>query len=98
MVQTFANLNKLTFMAFVLQHIFITRTRPSSTITELINRTKEAVRNLDKQSYSRVKKIFMGGTITEPLENNESINAGNGVLDTDSVGEDSIVSKFVNIF
>lgn len=71
----------------LLGHIFITRSRSTTTITELINRTKEAVRNLDKQSYSRVKKIFMGDT--EQVENNEN-NAINGPQDTDSVGEDSI--------
>jgi len=73
----------------LLGHIFITRSRSTTTITELINRTKEAVRNLDKQSYSRVKKIFMGTEQQLQVENNEN-NDINGPQDTDSVGEDSI--------
>ncbi|KAJ8312180.1 hypothetical protein KUTeg_009553 [Tegillarca granosa] len=43
----------------LLQHVFISRQRPSNVIIDLIQRTKDAVRELDNLQYRRMKKILM---------------------------------------
>jgi thousand and one amino acid protein kinase len=44
---------------YILQHQFITRSRPGTVIIDLIHRTKAAVRDLDNLNYRKMKKILM---------------------------------------
>ncbi|XP_074593918.1 serine/threonine-protein kinase Tao [Brevipalpus obovatus] len=66
----------------MLKHPFIIRPRPNSVLTDLINRTKAAVRELDNINYRRMKKILM-------VENQESERAANA-LEGDSTEEDHL--------
>ncbi|XP_019618163.1 PREDICTED: serine/threonine-protein kinase TAO1-like isoform X2 [Branchiostoma belcheri] len=52
----------------LLGHIFITRERPRNVIIDLINRTKDAVRELDNLQYRKMKKILM--VETKPAREN----------------------------
>lgn len=42
-----------------LQHAFLQRERPDSVLMDLIQRTKDAVRELDNLQYRKMKKILL---------------------------------------
>lgn len=42
-----------------LQHAFLQRERPASVLVDLIQRTKDAVRELDNLQYRKMKKILL---------------------------------------
>lgn len=60
---------------FVPQHAFIQRKRPESVLVDLINRTKDAVRELDNLQYRKMKKILFqeahNGPTTEAQDDDE---------------------------
>ena len=86
----------------MLQHAFITRPRSASTIPELIQRTKTAVRELDNLNYRKMKKILMveiqepnlntlnsgstGGDLTEDELNTEYSSKNNSLISHHSEG------------
>ena len=47
------------FVVVSFKEPFVTRKRPQNTILELIDRTKNQVRALDKANYNRITKIIM---------------------------------------
>ena len=48
------------FCLFLLvQHAFLQRERPDSVLMDLIQRTKDAVRELDNLQYRKMKKILL---------------------------------------
>lgn len=57
------------------QHAFVQRERPESVLIDLINRTKDAVRELDNLQYRKMKKILFqeahNGPTTEAQEEEE---------------------------
>ncbi|XP_017289290.1 serine/threonine-protein kinase TAO1 [Kryptolebias marmoratus] len=59
----------------LLKHAFIQRKRPESVIIDLINRTKDAVRELDNLQYRKMKKILFqeahNGPSTEAQDDEE---------------------------
>lgn len=63
------------FPAFFLQHAFVQRERPESVLVDLINRTKDAVRELDNLQYRKMKKILFqeahNGPTTEAQDEEE---------------------------
>lgn len=60
---------------FFLQHAFVQRERPESVLIDLINRTKDAVRELDNLQYRKMKKILFqeahNGPTTEAQDEEE---------------------------
>lgn len=48
----------LIFLFVALQHRFLLRERPQTVIMDLIQRTKDAVRELDNLQYRKMKKIL----------------------------------------
>lgn len=46
------------FSSYSLQHAFVLRERAESVLMDLIQRTKDAVRELDNLQYRRMKKII----------------------------------------
>lgn len=58
-----------------LQHAFVQRERPESVLVDLINRTKDAVRELDNLQYRKMKKILFqeahNGPTTEAQDEEE---------------------------
>lgn len=42
----------------VLQHMFVLRERPETVLIDLIQRTKDAVRELDNLQYRKMKKLL----------------------------------------
>lgn len=60
---------------FGLQHAFLQRERPDSVLMELIQRTKDAVRELDNLQYRKMKKILLqevtNGPTTEVQDGDE---------------------------
>lgn len=44
--------------SFCVQHAFVQRERPESVLMDLIQRTKDAVRELDNLQYRKMKKIL----------------------------------------
>lgn len=48
------------------QHAFVLRERPESVLTDLIQRTKDAVRELDNLQYRKMKKILFQETHNGP--------------------------------
>lgn len=58
-----------------LQHAFVQRERPDSVLLDLINRTKDAVRELDNLQYRKMKKILFqeahNGPTTEAQDEEE---------------------------
>lgn len=58
-----------------LQHAFVQRERPESVLIDLINRTKDAVRELDNLQYRKMKKILFqeahNGPTTEAQDEEE---------------------------
>lgn len=63
------------FFVFFLQHAFVQRERPESVLIDLINRTKDAVRELDNLQYRKMKKILFqeahNGPTTEAQDEEE---------------------------
>ncbi|KAG7243149.1 hypothetical protein INR49_016524 [Caranx melampygus] len=59
----------------LLKHAFVQRERPDSVLIDLINRTKDAVRELDNLQYRKMKKILFqeahNGPTTEAQEEEE---------------------------
>lgn len=57
------------------QHAFVQRERPESVLIDLINRTKDAVRELDNLQYRKMKKILFqeahNGPMTEVQDEEE---------------------------
>ncbi|XP_057676271.1 serine/threonine-protein kinase TAO1-like isoform X2 [Corythoichthys intestinalis] len=75
----------------VLGHAFLQRERPDSVLTDLIARTKDAVRELDNLQYRKMKKILLqethNGPAPEAPDPDEEPEAGGGRAGTvDSVG------------
>lgn len=62
-------------MPLFLQHAFVQRERPESVLIDLINRTKDAVRELDNLQYRKMKKILFqeahNGPTTEAQDEDE---------------------------
>ncbi|XP_076452908.1 serine/threonine-protein kinase TAO3-like isoform X2 [Babylonia areolata] len=79
-----------------LSHPFVRKTRRPDVLSELILRTKEAVRKLDNLQYRRMKKLIMNGN-DEPAEGVPAVHsphlhlqAAEGIADEDiSVGDDT---------
>ncbi|TSN39307.1 Serine/threonine-protein kinase TAO1 [Bagarius yarrelli] len=59
----------------LLQHAFVSRERPDSVLMDLIQRTKDAVRELDNLQYRRMKKIIFpdpqNGPVVEAQDEEE---------------------------
>lgn len=66
----------------ILKHHFLEGTGPSSVIIDLIQRTKDAVRELDNLQYRRMKKILMVDVI-------EGESSSNGPASDDFTTDDS---------
>lgn len=80
--------------AQLLLHTFITHTQPNNVIMDLIQRTKDAVRELDNLQYRRMKKILM----TETASDDSSLNGPVDELVGDSSqdeGQDSSKSNSI---
>lgn len=71
------------FSVCFFQHAFVQRQRPESVLVDLINRTKDAVRELDNLQYRKMKKILFqeahNGPTTEVQDEEEvcNMNANN---------------------
>lgn len=50
---------QVTFLSLYPQHEFLQRERPDSVLMDLIQRTKDAVRELDNLQYRKMKKILL---------------------------------------
>uniref|UniRef100_A0A672ZT87 non-specific serine/threonine protein kinase n=1 Tax=Sphaeramia orbicularis TaxID=375764 RepID=A0A672ZT87_9TELE len=63
----------------LLKHAFVQRERPESVLLDLINRTKDAVRELDNLQYRKMKKILFqeahNGPTTEAQDEEEVFNS-----------------------
>ncbi len=63
------------FSVSLLQHAFVQRERPESVLIDLINRTKDAVRELDNLQCRKMKKILFqeahNGPTTEAQDEEE---------------------------
>uniref|UniRef100_A0A7N8X331 non-specific serine/threonine protein kinase n=1 Tax=Mastacembelus armatus TaxID=205130 RepID=A0A7N8X331_9TELE len=61
----------------LLKHAFVQRERPESVLIDLINRTKDAVRELDNLQYRKMKKILFqeapNGPTNETQDEEESV-------------------------
>uniref|UniRef100_A0A672GF97 non-specific serine/threonine protein kinase n=1 Tax=Salarias fasciatus TaxID=181472 RepID=A0A672GF97_SALFA len=66
---------KIEISVLLLQHAFVQRERPESVLIDLINRTKDAVRELDNLQYRKMKKILFqeahNGPTTEAQDEEE---------------------------
>jgi thousand and one amino acid protein kinase len=69
----------------LLQHLFVTRTRASNVLIELIARTKAAVRELDNLNYRKMKKILM----VDSCETESTIGDADEVQDEQAGGDSS---------
>ncbi|XP_066148740.1 serine/threonine-protein kinase Tao isoform X1 [Euwallacea fornicatus] len=65
----------------LLNHIFVTRQRSPNVLTDLIQRTKAAVRDLDNLNYRKMKKILM-------IENCETESNIDSLPDVDDAPEE----------
>uniref|UniRef100_A0A3Q2CXM0 non-specific serine/threonine protein kinase n=1 Tax=Cyprinodon variegatus TaxID=28743 RepID=A0A3Q2CXM0_CYPVA len=79
-----------------LQHAFLQRERPDSVLMDLIQRTKDAVRELDNLQYRKMKKILLqeahNGPTTEPQDGEEDLELGGGRTGTvNSVGSNQSI-------
>uniref|UniRef100_S4RCL6 Serine/threonine-protein kinase TAO3 n=1 Tax=Petromyzon marinus TaxID=7757 RepID=S4RCL6_PETMA len=63
--------------AGLLRHAFVMRDRPESVLIEMIQRTKDAVRELDNLQYRKMKKLLFqetqNGPSAEPQEDDENV-------------------------
>ncbi|XP_076367355.1 serine/threonine-protein kinase Tao-like isoform X1 [Tachypleus tridentatus] len=75
----------------LLQHLFITRSRASRVILDLIQRTKGAVRELDNLNYRKMKKILM----VDSQENEVLTVDGEEDSTDDQVGGDNSKSNSI---
>ncbi|KAM8853719.1 serine/threonine-protein kinase TAO1 [Synchiropus picturatus] len=80
----------------LLKHAFVQRERPESVVLDLINRTKDAVRELDNLQYRKMKKILFqeahNGTTTEAQDEEEEPDQGVGRTGTvNSVGSNQSI-------
>ena len=60
------------FLISYCQHGFIAQRRPAGIISDLIERTKQAVRALDNMNYRKMKKMIMGDATGESEEGDSS--------------------------
>uniref|UniRef100_A0A3B5LQG0 non-specific serine/threonine protein kinase n=1 Tax=Xiphophorus couchianus TaxID=32473 RepID=A0A3B5LQG0_9TELE len=79
-----------------LQHAFLQRERPDSVLMDLIQRTKDAVRELDNLQYRKMKKILLqeahNGPTTEAQDGDEDLELGGGRTGTvNSVGSNQSI-------
>ncbi|XP_054907381.1 serine/threonine-protein kinase TAO1 [Poeciliopsis prolifica] len=80
----------------MLGHAFLQRERPDSVLMDLIQRTKDAVRELDNLQYRKMKKILLqeahNGPTTEAPEGDEDLELGGGRTGTvNSVGSNQSI-------
>ncbi|XP_069576072.1 serine/threonine-protein kinase TAO1 [Brachyistius frenatus] len=80
----------------MLGHAFLQRERPDSVLMDLIQRTKDAVRELDNLQYRKMKKILLqeahNGPTTETQEADEELEPGGGRTGTvNSVGSNQSI-------
>ncbi|XP_075754267.1 serine/threonine-protein kinase TAO3 isoform X1 [Pelodiscus sinensis] len=86
----------------LLRHDFVRRDRPPRVLIDLIQRTKDAVRELDNLQYRKMKKILFqetrNGPLTESLEEEEDSEHGSNLSrKMDSLGSNhSIPSMSVS--
>ncbi|XP_008292449.1 serine/threonine-protein kinase TAO1-like [Stegastes partitus] len=80
----------------MLGHAFLQRERPDSVLMDLIQRTKDAVRELDNLQYRKMKKILLqeahNGPTTETQDGDEDLEPGGGRTGTvNSVGSNQSI-------
>ncbi|XP_017292778.1 serine/threonine-protein kinase TAO1 [Kryptolebias marmoratus] len=80
----------------MLGHAFLQRERPDSVLMDLIQRTKDAVRELDNLQYRKMKKILLqeahNGPTTETQDVDEDLELGGGRTGTvNSVGSNQSI-------
>ncbi|XP_029964101.1 serine/threonine-protein kinase TAO1-like isoform X2 [Salarias fasciatus] len=80
----------------LLKHAFVQRERPESVLIDLINRTKDAVRELDNLQYRKMKKILFqeahNGPTTEAQDEEEEADHNVGRTGTvNSVGSNQSI-------
>ncbi|XP_078122969.1 serine/threonine-protein kinase TAO1 isoform X2 [Sander vitreus] len=87
----------------MLGHAFLQRERPDSVLMDLIQRTKDAVRELDNLQYRKMKKILLqeahNGPTAEAQDGDEELEPGGGRTGTvNSVGSNqSIPSMSISV-
>lgn len=83
----FSHFQFLFFISSLNQHDFVRRDRPLRVLIDLIQRTKDAVRELDNLQYRKMKKILFQETRNGPLnESQEDEEVGSVYL----VGTDGV--------
>ncbi|GAA6223881.1 serine/threonine-protein kinase TAO1 isoform X1 [Lates calcarifer] len=80
----------------MLGHAFLQRERPDSVLMDLIQRTKDAVRELDNLQYRKMKKILLqeahNGPTAETQDGDEELEPGGGRTGTvNSVGSNQSI-------
>ncbi|XP_030293978.1 serine/threonine-protein kinase TAO1-like [Sparus aurata] len=80
----------------MLGHAFLQRERPDSVLMDLIQRTKDAVRELDNLQYRKMKKILLqeahNGPTAEVQDGDEELEPGGGRTGTvNSVGSNQSI-------
>ncbi|XP_060941921.1 serine/threonine-protein kinase TAO1-like isoform X1 [Limanda limanda] len=80
----------------MLGHAFLQRERPDSVLMDLIQRTKDAVRELDNLQYRKMKKILLheahNGPAAEAQDGDEELEPGGGRTGTvNSVGSNQSI-------
>ncbi|XP_037323005.2 serine/threonine-protein kinase TAO1 isoform X1 [Pungitius pungitius] len=80
----------------MLGHAFLQRERPDSVLMDLIQRTKDAVRELDNLQYRKMKKILLqeahNGPTAEAPDGDEDLEPGGGRTGTvNSVGSNQSI-------
>ncbi|CAJ1063798.1 serine/threonine-protein kinase TAO1 isoform X1 [Xyrichtys novacula] len=80
----------------LLGHAFLQRERPDSVLMDLIQRTKDAVRELDNLQYRKMKKILLqeahNGPTAEAQDGDEELEQGGGRTGTvNSVGSNQSI-------
>ncbi|KAG7515882.1 serine serine/threonine-protein kinase TAO1-like [Solea senegalensis] len=80
----------------MLGHAFLQRERPDSVLMDLIQRTKDAVRELDNLQYRKMKKILLqeahNGPTAEAQDGDEEVEPGGGRTGTvNSVGSNQSI-------
>ncbi|TNM85146.1 hypothetical protein fugu_009324 [Takifugu bimaculatus] len=80
----------------MLGHAFLQRERPASVLVDLIQRTKDAVRELDNLQYRKMKKILLqeahNGPTAEVQDGEEELEPGGGRTGTvNSVGSNQSI-------
>ncbi|XP_020778580.1 serine/threonine-protein kinase TAO1-like isoform X2 [Boleophthalmus pectinirostris] len=80
----------------MLGHAFLQRERPDSVLMDLIQRTKDAVRELDNLQYRKMKKILLqeahNGPTAETTDGDEEMEPGGGRTGTvNSVGSNQSI-------